>query len=255
MSAGNQSRGQGRQLQQRLSVHPPPARVPDVSGTLDGITNNLLDVSLDEGVHRLFITFASGAEVTERQAEEARVAIEKLIDQQHRNVEEFPINVDNWKFQEGTGRLSLTPGGPDALEDGEKLLQMINDRIKISGRRVRAQWNHDLERVAILTIRFSGSGVPIELIEDPILGLARLNRWPAEFRSKIRFLQMVSPNEEEGQNLPSNHRVIRFEAHPEVVRLIQERDGAIYIGKDKGTVFANKKLLTKGAAVNYKLQK
>ena len=131
---------------------------------------------------------------------------------------------------------------------------MINDRVQLSGgRRVRAQWNHELERVAELTIRFSGSGVPVELIEDPILGLVRMNRWPQELRRQVRFLQMVSP-EEEGRTL-SNFRIIRFEAHPEVVRRIQERDGSIYIGKDKGTVMANKKPLTKNLTVNYKLQK
>ena len=117
-----------------------------------------------------------------------------------------------------------------------------------------AKWNHDLARVAILTIRFSGSGVPIELIEDPILGLVRMNRWPVEFRRQIRFLQMVSPDEEEGQ-APSDHRVIRFECQQEVVKRIQEANGAIYIGKDKGTVHFKSKPLTKGVNVSYKLQK
>ena len=257
MSAGNPQQGASGQarpaVQQRLSNQPPPTSgVPDASGTLDGIANDLLDISLDEGVHRIFVTLPNGAEMSEDQAEEARNAIEKLIDQQHRNVEEFPINVDKWNFQ--NGRLGLTPGGPDALEDGERLVQMINDRVQLSGgRRVRAQWNHELERVAELTIRFSGSGVPVELIEDPILGLVRMNRWPQELRRQVRFLQMVSP-EEEGRTL-SNFRIIRFEAHPEVVRRIQERDGSIYIGKDKGTVMANKKPLTKNLTVNYKLQK
>ena len=192
--------------------------------------------------------------MTERQSEEVRASIEKLIDRLLANVEEFPINIDKWNHQ--NGRLVLTPGGPDALEDGERLIQMINDTIKLQGRRVRAQWNHNLERVADLTIKFSGSGVPVELIEDPVFGLVRMNRWPAELRKKVRFLQLVSAaeDEEEGQ-APSRYRIIRFEAHPEVVRLIQERDGSIYIGKDKGTVKSNKKPLTKGAQVLYKLQK
>ena len=107
----------------------------------------------------------------------------------------------------------------------------------------------------VLTIRFSGSGVPIELIEDPILGLVRMNRWPAELRGQIRFLQMVTSSEEDGQNVPSNHRVIRFEAQQEVVKRILEKDGAIYIGKDKGTVYYKSKPLTKGTSISYKLQK
>ena len=247
--------GSGRRpVQERLTAQAPPSGVPDASGTLDVLADNLLDVSLDEGVHRIIVTPSNGAEMTERQSEEVRASIEKLIDRLLANVEEFPINIDKWNHQ--NGRLVLTPGGPDALEDGERLIQMINDTIKLQGRRVRAQWNHNLERVADLTIKFSGSGVPVELIEDPVFGLVRMNRWPAELRKKVRFLQLVSAaeDEEEGQ-APSRYRIIRFEAHPEVVRLIQERDGSIYIGKDKGTVKSNKKPLTKGAQVLYKLQK
>ena len=155
------------------------------------------------------------------------------------------------------GRLTVTPGGPDALEDGERLRELINDRVRvrINNRRVLARWNHELERVAVLTIRFSGSGVPIELIEDPILGLVRMNRWPAELRGQIHFLQMVTSSEEDGQNVPSNHRVIRFEAQQEVVKRILEKDGAIYIGKDKGTVYYKSKPLLKGTSISYKLQK
>ena len=167
---------------------------------------------------------------------------------------EFPIVIDKWNFLKA--RLTVTPGGPDALEDGERLREMVNDRLahRINGRRVIAKWNHDLARVAILTIRFSGSGVPIELIEDPILGLVRMNRWPVEFRRQIRFLQMVGKDEEEGK-VPSNFRVIRFEAQQEVVKKIMDSDGAIYIGKDKGTVYFKSKPLTKGINVSYKLQK
>ena len=128
--------GSGRRpVQERLASKPSgtsqtsasgsTSGVPDASGTLDGLANNLLDVSLDEGVHRLVVTL--GSDMTEHQSEEVRTSIEKLIDQQHANVNEFPINVDKWNHQ--NGRLVITPGGPDALEDGEKLLQMINDRI------------------------------------------------------------------------------------------------------------------------------
>ena len=233
---------------------PPPSGVPDVSGTLDGLSNNLLDVSLEEGVHRLIIQPSDESEMSERQSNEIRAAAEKLIERQQRNTEEFPIVIDRWNHQRG--RLTVTPGGPDALEDGERLREMVNDRlgIRVNGRRILARWNHDLERVAVLTIRFSGSGVPIELIEDPILGLVRMNRWPVEFRSQVRFLQMVGPQEEEGR-VPSNFRVIRFEAHPQVVQRIMERDGAIYIGKDKGSVYFKSKPLIKGTIVTYKLQK
>ena len=67
-------------------------------------------------------------------------------------------------------------------------------------------------------------------------------------------LKMVGREEEEGQ-VPSNFRVIRFDAQPEVVQRILEKDGSIYIGKDKGTVYYKSKPLTKGTQVNYKLQK
>ena len=225
-----------------------------MSGTLDGIATGLQDVSFDEGIHRIIVTPSDDSEMSERQSDEIRIAAEKLIEAQQRNPEEFPIVIDKWNHQKG--RLTITPGGPDALEDGERLREMINDRVavRVNGRRVLARWNHELDRVAVLTIRFSGSGVPVELIEDPILGLVRMNRWPVQFRSKVRFLQMVSPAEEEGR-VPSNHRVIRFEAQPEVVQRILDVDGAIYIGKDKGTVHYKSKPLTKGTQVSYKLQK
>ena len=211
--------------------------------------------SLDEGVHRLIVTPSDGSEMTERQSDEVRTATEALIEEQQRNPNEFPIVIDKWLHMRG--RLTVTPGGPDALEDGERLRELINDRVRVrvNNRRVLARWNHELERVAVLTIRFSGSGVPIELIEDPILGLVRMNRWPAELRNQIRFLQMVTSSEEDGQNVPSNHRVIRFEAQQEVVKRILEKDGAIYIGKDKGTVYYKSKPLTKGTSISYKLQK
>ena len=225
-----------------------------MSGTVDGLSNNLLDVSLEEGVHRLIVAPSDDSEMSEQKSNEIRAATEKLIEGQQRNTEEYPIVIDKWNHQRG--RLTVTPGGPDALEDGERLREMINDRVKVraNGKRILARWNHDLERVAVLTIRFSGSGVPIELIEDPILGLVRMNRWPVELRRQVRFLQMVSPSEEEGR-VPSNYRVIRFEAHAEVVRRIMDNDGAIYIGRDKGTVFFKSELLTKGRNVTYRLQK
>ena len=257
MSAGRSNAvapaAQRRTVQQRLSANP-PSGVPDVSGTLEGIADGIHDVSLDEGVHRLIVTPSDDSEMTERQSDEIRAAAEKLIDAQQRNPQEYPIVIDKWSHQRG--RLAITPGGPDALEDGERLREMINDRvsIRVNGRRVIARWNHELARVAVLTIRFSGSGVPVELIEDQILGLVRMNRWPVEFRSKIRFLQMVSPSEEEGP-IPSNFRVVRFEAQPEVVQRILDADGAIYIGKDKGTVYYKSKPLTKGTNISYKLQK
>ena len=202
----------------------------------------------DGGTHRLIVTPINGVAMTEQQAQELRREIEALLNVQHQNPEEFAIVISDWSYRRG--RLIITPGGPDALEDGVKVLRWINDRVRVNGMRFRGVWNHELTRVASLTIRFSGPGAPEDLIEGSLAGLARINRWPAEFRHQIRFQQLVHEDE-----APGTHRIIRFEATPEVVQRILDADGWIFIGTDRGSVYFNKKTLTKNSTVTYHFQK
>ena len=126
---------------------------------------------------------------------------------------------------------------------------MINKQIRVDGMHLRGTWNHELPRVAPLTVRFSGGGNPKELIEDENIGIVRLNRWPAELQGQVRYLSTLPSKED-----PPGYRVIRFEASLGVVARIQKAGGTLHIGRSKGTVQSNKKPVKQGSNVTFRLQ-
>ena len=117
-----------------------------------------------------------------------------------------------------------------------------------NGGHLHARWNFQLPRVARLTIRAGSRGDPQELIEDEVLGIARLNRWPDHLRGQVRFTGTIPSDD-------PNYRLIRFEASPEVVAQIQSQGGSIHIGRYLGTVQSGKKAVKRGATINFVLQK
>ena len=99
-----------------------------------------------------------------------------------------------------------------------------------------------------MTVRFSSSGDPRELLEDPDIGVVRMNRWPAHLEGQIRYLKVKN---EEG----SNYRLARFEAPEEVVGLIKAKDGFIRFGFELGTVQSGKQPVKGDVVVQYRVQK
>ena len=115
--------------------------------------------------------------------------------------------------------------------------------------RLRAVWNHQLPRVARLTVRAGTRGNAEDLIEDDGIGIVRLNRWPEHLRGQVRYLGTI-PSEDD-----SNYRLIRFEASPAVVQQIQEANGMMFVGRHLGTVQSGKRPVKRGSTINYVLQK
>ena len=181
------------------------------------------------------------------QAREAWAAIDDALELQHRNLAELPILTSDWQHRRG--RISIIMGGPESQLDGDRLIRMINERVLVNGSRLRATWNHQLPRVARLTVRAGIRGNAEDLIEDDGIGIVRLNRWPAHLRGQVRYLGTI-PSEDD-----TNYRLIRFEASPAIVQLIQEANGTMFIGRYHGTVQSGKRPVKMGSTINYVLQK
>ena len=156
----------------------------------------------------------NGAVLNANQAAEMWEIIDEALERQQRNPAEAPILTNDWQHRRG--RLSIIPGGvgQDNQSNGDRLIRMINEDLSLAtlnnGARLHARWNHQLPRVARLTIRAGSRGDPQELIESETLGVARLNRWPAHLRNGVRFTGTIPSDD-------PNYRLIRFEASPEVV--------------------------------------
>ena len=63
------------------------------------------------------------------------------------------------------------------------------------------------------------------------MGIARLNGWPDYIRSQLRYLGTIVSDEPN-----PDYRLFRIEVSPEVVGLIQQANGLIFIGRHRGTV-------------------
>ena len=163
-----------------------------------------------------------------------------------RNPAEEPIFVDEWQHKRGGLLLSLPED--DFVVNGNRLIQLVNDRVQVNGRHLKAAWNYNLPSVAIMTARFSSSGDAKELIEDPAIGIVRMNRWPAHLQGQVRFLKVKN---EDG----SQFRLARFEAPEEAVGLIKAKDAQIRIGFELGTVHSGKQFVKGDAVVQYRVQK
>ena len=99
-----------------------------------------------------------------------------------------------------------------------------------------------------MTVRFTSSGNPQELLEDPDIGVVRMNRWPEHLQGKIRYLSIKN---EDG----SSYRLARFEGNEEVVRLVKANNGLMRIGFEHGTVQSGKKDVKGNMTPVYRLQK
>ena len=154
--------------------------------------------------------------------------------------------MEDWESKRGRISISLGAGG---RANGDRLIQLIS-RIQFNGAPVRAQWNHEWPRVARLTIRAGRRGNPEDLVEDPNMGIARLNGWPDYIRSQLRYLGTIASEEPN-----PDYRLFRIEVSPEVVGLIQQANGLIFIGRHRGTVRQGSRDVKKGANIRYVLQK
>ena len=206
----------------------------------------------DEGTHRVLVFMSNGAMMTPSQASDNWDLIDEALELQQRNQAELPILVNDWQHRRG--RISIIPGGTgeDNQSNGDRLIRLINHDLSLAslnnGARMHARWNHQLPRVARLTIRAGSRGDPQELIEHESLGIARLNRWPEHLRGGVRYTGTIPSDD-------PNYRLIRFEASPEVVAQIQSQGGSIHIGRYLGTVQSGKKAVKRGSSINYVLQK
>ena len=200
----------------------------------------------------IFVSLHNGEPMAENMLRDAQLVIEAALDLQYRNPEELPIIIDEW--DESRGRLTIIPGGHASQANGDRLIRIINERLRVHNTRLRAQWDHELPRVARLTVKFSSGGDAQELIEGELVGITRLNGWPTSgpnsVRGQVRYLHTIRSDEEN-----PTHRLVRFEASPAVVALIQGRDGLIHIGRGRGTVQSGKKAVKRDSSVNYYLQK
>ena len=217
-----------------------------------GPDNQALTDDEDEGAHRVIAFMTNGMMLSASQATEMWEIIDEALERQQRNPAELPILTNDWQHRRG--RLSIIPGGAgqENQSNGDRLIRMINEELNlatlINGARLHARWNHQLPRVARLTIRAGSRGDPQELIESETLGIARLNRWPAHLRGGVRFTGTIPSDD-------PNYRLIRFEASPEVVAQIQAQGGSIHIGRHLGTVQSGKKAVKRGTTINFVLQK
>ena len=128
------------------------------------------------------------------------------------------------------------------------MINIINDRVRVQGQKFRADWNYNLPKHAIMTARFASSGNPQELLEDPDIGVVRMNRWPEHLQGTIRFLKVKN---EDG----SQCRLARFEGPEEVVKLIKAKNGLMRVGFENATVQSGKKDMKGDSPVVYRLQK
>ena len=186
--------------------------------------------------------------MSQRQSREVWDVVDEAIEVQQRNRTEPPIRMEKWELVKGW--ISITLGGSHSQDDGNRIIRIVNGGLRYNGQRLRAQWNHQLPRVARLTIKAGRRGDPSELIEDEGMGIVRLNEWPEAVRGQVRYISTIASDVED-----PDHRLIRFEASPEVVRLIQDSQGSIWIGRYKGTVQSGKKNVKHGSPVKYYLQK
>ena len=181
-----------------------------------------------------------------------RAALERQMTEFTRRERNSPnfvrIQLDRWDTRRGGW--VLTPGGANPHLNGSRIIQLVDRvRVTINDREYsfRANWNSDLPRLATMSARFNGGGNPVELIEDPDLGLVASNDWPEELQGQVKF---ISAQQEKG----SDYRLVRFEATENVAELIQACDGLVYIGFDRGTIQNNKKDCRRGVPIVYRLQ-
>ena len=179
-------------------------------------------------------------------AKGVKKAIEAKLTNMLRNRSEEPIFLNDWQLKRGGWVVSLPV--EDLAREGNRLIKVINDRVRPQGRLLKADWNYNLPLHAVMTVRFGSSGDPKELIEDPDVGMVRMNKWPAHLQGHIRFLKVKN---EDG----SQYRLARFEAPEEVVGLVKAKDGTIRLGFELSTVQSGKKAVRGDSQVVYRVQK
>ena len=157
-----------------------------------------------------------------------------------------PIFLDTWTFKRNSW--IVTPGGANPDSHGDRFIKVMNEKVRVRGRKFKTDWNFNYNKIAHLTVRFACGGSPKELLEDPDIGAVAMNGWPAKLQGRIRFLKISN---EEG----SNRRLARFEANEEIVELIRANKGVMRIGFELATVQSGGEDLKPGLEVVYKLQK
>ena len=249
-AVGGRGRGhsdQRRDLQERTAPLVLPARktpTPPVPVSLE--TSTAAESGDEENNDRIVIKCRDGSHMSKETCKDARKAIEAELYALLRNRTEMPVFVNDWQIKRGGLVVSLP--ADDLTPSGNRLIRLINERVQVHGRQLKADWNYNLSLIAIMTVRFSSSGDPRELLEDPDIGVVRMNRWPAHLEGQIRYLKVKN---EEG----SNYRLARFEAPEEVVGLIKAKDGFIRFGFELGTVQSAKQPVKGDVVVQYRVQK
>ena len=138
---------------------------------------------------------------------------------------------------------------PEDAAAGGHLIEIINRKIRLAGRKIQAGWNVDLPLVATISIRYESvtSRDPKMLIEDPKKGLARLNRWKLEGR-EIAFRSVTQD--------PKNPHIAfaQVVVSKRICGLIQQQGGRLWIQGGQATAQWKDKDLVEGLDVQFHYQ-
>ena len=138
---------------------------------------------------------------------------------------------------------------PEDATAGGHLIEIINRKIRLAGRKIQAGWNVDLPPVATISIRYESvtGREPRTLMEDPKKGLARLNRWKLEGR-EIAFRSATQD--------PKNPHIsfAQVVVSKRICQLIQQQQGRLWIHGGQATAEWRDKPLVEGLEVQFHYQ-
>ena len=190
-----------------------------------------------------------GADLQHQDLTQFRMRLEKHIEDYNGQLEddsdEEAINIMAPWIERG--KIILVPS---SVEVGRQLIEIVNDRLKLTGHRIRANWNVALPLTATISIRyesFSGTD-PRTLIEDAKKGIAKLNRWTKLTEREIMFQSASSDPQKQHVKFAT---VI---VSKRICGLIQKQRGRLWISGGQATAQWRGKDLTEDLDVQFTYQ-
>ena len=186
----------------------------------------------------------SGTDLTTFQAR-----IEAAVDHHNENLSEeegvMPIRIldPDWD----RGRFHIVPADASA---GDQVIDLINNKIKLPGHKLRAAWNHDLPKTAVISLRYKSVAERRDhrqLIEDPKKGLARMNGWKVEGKEITFIHAKADPNN-------ANIQFVTVQVSERICKEIQKQQGKLWISGGTATAQWSNKDLTPEVKVNFSFQ-
>ena len=187
----------------------------------------------------------SGVDLTTFQAR-----MEAAIDHYNENLAEdedtMPIRCldPDWD----RGRFFIIPADVSA---GDQVIDLINTKIKLPGHKIRAAWNHDLPKTAIISLRYKSVAEKRDhrkLIEDPKKGIARMNGWKKTGEKEITFCHAKADPKD------ANIQFVTIQVSERICKLIQAQQGQLWISGGTATAQWSNKDLTPDVEVNFRFQ-